>query len=107
MQGGNLVYCAPTSGGKSLVAEVCMLRAAASTRKPTLLVLPFRALCEEKVLCPGSHSSRMCIVTVVTSRKTGCVFFPLCLEKCSSSLLNSLLQGSVLVGCALWQGRLV
>ncbi len=51
MQGGNLVYCAPTSGGKSLVAEVCMLRAAASTRKPTLLVLPFRALCEEKVLC--------------------------------------------------------
>ncbi len=56
---------------------------------------------------PGSQSPRMCIVAVVPSRKTGCLFFPLCLEKCSSSLLNSLLKGSVLVGCALWQGRLV
>ena len=46
---GNLVYCAPTSGGKSLVAEVLMLRAVAATGGTALLVLPFVSLCEEKV----------------------------------------------------------
>ena len=32
--GGNLVYCAPTSGGKSLVAEVLLLRALLASRNP-------------------------------------------------------------------------
>lgn len=32
--GSNLVYCAPTSGGKSLVAEVLMLRKLLATRRP-------------------------------------------------------------------------
>ena len=49
MQGGNLVYCAPTSGGKSLVAEVLMLRQIARTTKAALLVLPLRELCEQQV----------------------------------------------------------
>jgi DNA polymerase theta len=50
---GNLVYCAPTSGGKSLVAEVLMLRAVAATAGIALLVLPFVSLCEEKVRGAG------------------------------------------------------
>jgi DNA polymerase theta len=32
--GSNLVYCAPTSGGKSLVAEVLLLRALLASRNP-------------------------------------------------------------------------
>ena len=32
--GGSLVYCAPTSGGKSLVAELLMLRALLASRRP-------------------------------------------------------------------------
>ena len=46
--GRNLVYAAPTSGGKSLVAEILMLRRLCATRKPAMLVLPLRALCDEK-----------------------------------------------------------
>lgn len=46
--GQSLVYCAPTSGGKSLVAEILMLRRIAVTGRPAVLVLPFKALCDEK-----------------------------------------------------------
>lgn len=54
LQGRSLVYCAPTSGGKSLVAEVLMLRRLLSTGRPCLLVLPYIALCHEK----SSHLRR-------------------------------------------------
>jgi DNA polymerase theta len=46
--GGNLVYCAPTSGGKSLVAEVLALKRLYATGRAALLVLPFVSLCSEK-----------------------------------------------------------
>ncbi|XP_057854248.2 helicase and polymerase-containing protein TEBICHI isoform X1 [Cryptomeria japonica] len=44
----NLVYCASTSAGKSLVAEVLLLRRVISTGKRALLVLPYVSLCAEK-----------------------------------------------------------
>lgn len=47
-QGRNLVYCAPTSGGKSLVAEVLMLRRVLTTGRPAMVVLPFVSICSEK-----------------------------------------------------------
>lgn len=44
----NLVYCAPTSGGKSLIADILVLQNVHSTSKPALFVLPLITLCEEK-----------------------------------------------------------
>ncbi|KAF5641043.1 DNA polymerase theta subunit [Fusarium sp. NRRL 25303] len=46
----NLVYCAPTGGGKSLVADVLMLKRILEEKgKKALLVLPYVALVQEKV----------------------------------------------------------
>ena len=55
LAGRNLVYCAPTSGGKSLVAEILMLRRALVTGRPAMLVLPFVSLCAEK----AAHMRRL------------------------------------------------
>ncbi|KAG9256971.1 uncharacterized protein F5Z01DRAFT_696291 [Emericellopsis atlantica] len=46
----NLVYCAPTGGGKSLVADLLMLKRVMEERgSKALLVLPYVALVQEKV----------------------------------------------------------
>ncbi|OAA43214.1 helicase and polymerase containing protein tebichi [Metarhizium rileyi] len=46
----NLVYCAPTGGGKSLVADLLMLkRILGESGTKALLVLPYVALVQEKV----------------------------------------------------------
>eukprot|EP00919_Chromeraceae_sp_WS-2016_P056522 GHVR01134180.1.p1 GENE.GHVR01134180.1~~GHVR01134180.1.p1 ORF type:complete len:291 (+),score=100.13 GHVR01134180.1:169-1041(+) len=44
----NLVYVAPTSGGKSLVSELVVLRRVLFEAKKALIVLPYVSLCEEK-----------------------------------------------------------
>lgn len=46
----NLIYCAPTGGGKSLVADVLMLKRVLEDREAkAILVLPYVALVQEKV----------------------------------------------------------
>lgn len=46
---GNLIYSAPTSGGKTLVCEILMLRKIARTTGGTIFfIVPFVALAEEK-----------------------------------------------------------
>ncbi|KAI7768553.1 hypothetical protein LZL87_000100 [Fusarium oxysporum] len=48
--GKNLVYCAPTGGGKSLVADVLMLKRILEEKgTKAILVLPYVALVQEKV----------------------------------------------------------
>ncbi|XP_024542477.1 helicase and polymerase-containing protein TEBICHI-like isoform X1 [Selaginella moellendorffii] len=48
LDGKSLVYCASTSAGKSLVAEILMLKRVLATGKMAMLVLPYVALCSEK-----------------------------------------------------------
>ena len=50
LDGRNLVYSAPTSAGKSVVAEILLLKKFLETKKKTIYILPYISLAKFVVI---------------------------------------------------------
>lgn len=50
LRGSNCVVCLPTGAGKTLIAEILMLREAIVKKRSSILVLPYIAIVQEKVI---------------------------------------------------------
>jgi len=93
----NLVYFAPTSGGKSIISEILMLRAILGFKKRAIYVLPYVSIVSEK----SSYLAKLCenlnLKVVQLHAQSESVWTPNCdiaictIEK-ANSLLNRLIE---------------
>ncbi|XP_046847579.1 DNA polymerase theta-like [Xenia sp. Carnegie-2017] len=102
LNGGNLVYSAPTSAGKTMVAEILMLKRILETKCKALFILPFVSVAREKMF----YMKRMfggCGLTIdgymgsqVPSKGFDSVDIAVCTIEKANGLVNRLMESGQL-----------
>lgn len=93
----NLVYFAPTSGGKSIVSEILMLRAILGFKKRAIYVLPYVSIVSEKTQYLSRLLENVNVKILQLHSQSESVWTPNCdiaictIEK-ANSLLNKLIE---------------
>ncbi|XP_029353156.1 DNA polymerase theta [Echeneis naucrates] len=94
LQGGNLVYSAPTSAGKTLVSELLMLKRVLETKKKALFILPFVSVAKEKMHYLQSifEEAGVCVEGYIGSTSAAGGFTALDVAVCTIEKANSLVN---------------
>lgn len=93
----NLVYFAPTSGGKSIVSEILMLRAILGFRKRAIYVLPYVSIVAEKTQYLSQLTENLNIKIIELHSQSEASWTPnvdltICTIEKANSLLNKLIE---------------
>ena len=95
LDGGSLVFTAPTSGGKTLVAEILMLRSHLRLKKKAILVVPYVSIVREKAkwldYVLGSHGIRVQEFHGITGGDMDKADMAVCTMEKANALVNRLM----------------
>ncbi|XP_072036827.1 DNA polymerase theta-like isoform X3 [Amphiura filiformis] len=102
LDGGNLVYSAPTSAGKTLVAELLVMKRVIETKKKAMFILPFVSVSREKMFYLQSllQDAGICVDGYMGKQGAAggfsAVDVAICTIERANSLINRLLEESKL-----------